>query len=65
MPIHVGQMQSDVTVLDANMPLSEAQIEKLVTLVLQRLEEQQRAQQAGQAETSIRNESTHSSSMEL
>ena len=41
MPINVENMTSDVTVLDGDLPLSEAQLEKLVRLVIKRLKEQE------------------------
>ena len=42
MPVHVEEMTSEVTVFEGDLPLSEAQMEKLVQLVLLRLEEKQR-----------------------
>ena len=33
MPFHIEEVTSEVTVLDGDMPLSEAQVEKLVKLV--------------------------------
>ena len=35
MPIHVEEMRSDVTVAEGELPLSPAQIDKLVALVAQ------------------------------
>jgi hypothetical protein len=51
-------MTSETTMLDGDVPLSAAQVEKLVQLVLDRLEHQQRAQRQGREATAIRNEST-------
>ena len=42
MPVHVGRLDSEVTVIDGELPLNEAQIEKLVQIVLQRLDARQR-----------------------
>ncbi len=42
MPVHVEEMSSEVTVVSGDLPLSEAQLEKLVKLVLRRLEQHQR-----------------------
>ena len=42
MPVHVGEITSEVTVLDGDLPLTEAQIEKLVKLIIQRIHEQER-----------------------
>lgn len=41
MPIHVEEMLSEVAVSDGDLPFSEAQLAKLVTLVGRRLAEQQ------------------------
>lgn len=38
MPVHVEEMTSEVAVLDGDLPLSEKQVEKLVLVVLRRLE---------------------------
>ncbi len=44
MPVHIGEVSSAVTVADGDMPLSPAQIDKLVKLVLQKLEQKQQEQ---------------------
>jgi len=41
MPFHIEEIASEVTVIDGEMPIPPAQIEKLVRLVLKRLEEKQ------------------------
>ena len=38
MPVEIGELESDVDVLGDGLPLSEAQIERLVEVVLARLE---------------------------
>lgn len=49
MPIHIEEMRSEVTVFDGELPFSEAQINKLVTLVAKRLADKERtARQSGQ-----------------
>lgn len=42
MPVHVNEMTSEVAAFEGDMPLSREQMDKLVELVLQRLEERQR-----------------------
>jgi hypothetical protein len=37
MPVHIEEMVSDVTVVAGELPLTEAQIEKLVQIVVKRL----------------------------
>lgn len=54
MPIDVGQFTTDVTVADGDLPLSAAQLEKLVQLVAQRVEDRQRSQERNRAATAIR-----------
>ena len=52
MPIHIEEMTNEVTVVDGELPLSEAQIQRLAAVVLQRLNEQ-RQQEQQQQETSV------------
>ena len=55
MPVHIDDMQTEVTVFDGDLPLSPPQIEKLVKIVLQRLEEKQRNARNNSQATEIRN----------
>jgi hypothetical protein len=57
MPVNIQAMTSDVTVLDADMPLSQQQIDKLVTIVLRRLEEKQREAEQAREATALRRHS--------
>jgi hypothetical protein len=57
MPIHVGEMTSDVNAFDSDLPLSEAQIEKLVEIILRRLERKQREKELDREATTIRRSS--------
>ena len=54
MPIHVEEMTSEVTLFDGDLPLTEAQLERLVSLVLKRLKEIEREAQQNSDATSIR-----------
>ena len=54
MPIHIEQMTSNVTALHGDLPLTEAQIEKLVKLIMKRLEENQHSKKQNQEATKIR-----------
>lgn len=58
MPVHVGQMTSDLTLFDGDMPLSEEQVEKLIQLVLARFEQAQRAREQSRDAMTIRLDST-------
>jgi hypothetical protein len=42
MPFHVEEVNSDITVIEGELPLSPAQVEKLVQLVMKRMEEKHR-----------------------
>ena len=39
MPIHIEEMTNEVTVVDGEMPLSDAQLDQIASLVMQRLSE--------------------------
>ena len=54
MPVQVDQIHSEVTVYDADLPLSPEQIDRLVKIVLQRLDQQQRERQANRGATALR-----------
>lgn len=54
MSIHIGELQSEVEVVDEDQPLSEAQIERLVAIILSRLERERRARAAAREATVIR-----------
>jgi hypothetical protein len=53
MTMHIGKLTHDVTLHDADATLSPAQIEKIVTLVLARLEERAREARRSEAATTI------------
>ncbi|MCG8346183.1 MAG: hypothetical protein MI924_00200 [Chloroflexales bacterium] len=57
MPIHVGEVSSEIQVFEGDLPLSEAQIEKLVAIVMKRLERQQREAKRDRDATLIRRRS--------
>ena len=42
MPVQIGEMESDVTVMDGEMPFNERQMERLVEMVCKRLEQKKR-----------------------
>ena len=54
MPIDVGRFTTEVTVTDGELPLSAGQLERVVRAVMQRLEEQKRAEAAAKAATAVR-----------
>ncbi|MFO7664328.1 MAG: hypothetical protein R6X18_17285 [Chloroflexota bacterium] len=54
MAVHIEEMTSEVTVVAGELPLSPAQIEKLVQLVCRRLQEMEREAKIGREATTIR-----------
>lgn len=54
MPVHVAKMDSEVTVIDGELPLTEAQVEKLVQIVLKKLEGAQRESRKSSEATTLR-----------
>jgi hypothetical protein len=63
MPVHVEELTSEVAVIQGDLPLTEAQIDKLVKLVLKRLEEKQREAKQNREATSLRHGVTPSTPM--
>ena len=58
MPVHIDNLETDVTVATGDLPLSEAQIERLVRIVLKRLQDRQREQQRSREATRLRSQAT-------
>ncbi len=58
MPIHVGQMTTEVTALDGELPLSAAQVEALVQLLLERIEQREKEKAQARDATSVRGQAT-------
>lgn len=54
MPVHVERITTDLTVVDGELPLSQAQLDKLVALVLARLDREQRLAEQRREATIIR-----------
>jgi hypothetical protein len=57
MPIHVEEMTTEVEAFEGELPLSATQLDKLVELVIQRLEEKEKEKEARQESTEIRSRS--------
>ena len=60
MPVQIDELTSEVTVMDGEMPLSPAQVEKLIKLVMARLEERKRREKQRREATTLRPDSTRS-----
>ena len=56
MPVYIGDVTSEVGVVDGEMPLSPAQIDKLVTIVMKRLHDKHRDAHQSKEATKIRRE---------
>ena len=57
MPVHIDELVSDITVIDGELPLSPSQIDKLVRLVIGRIDEQKRASVQRREATQVRPDS--------
>jgi hypothetical protein len=57
MPVHIEEMNVEMQVANGEMPLTEAQIERLVKIVLSRLERKQRESRNIQEATTLRKQS--------
>lgn len=54
MPIHVEEMSTEVTAMDGELPLTERQIERLVQIILKRLDSKQREAQKTREAVSLK-----------
>jgi hypothetical protein len=54
MPVHIGELNTKVTVIDGDLPLTPRQIEALVTIVIGRLDELKRAEAERQGDRALR-----------
>ena len=57
MPVHVEEMTTEVGVFEGDLPLNAEQIDKLVKIVLRRLEQKQREAMQSRDATSLRSTS--------
>lgn len=60
MPVNIENVTSDVTLINGDLPLSDAQIEQIVILVMRRLEAKQRADCRAQQATMLRSQAAPS-----
>lgn len=58
MPVHVEEMTSEVSIVEGELPLSPAQIEKLVRLVMSRLAEKHRDDERVREATRLRRQAS-------
>jgi hypothetical protein len=54
MPVHIDELSSEVTVLDGDLPLTPRQIDRLVRIVMQRLDAEQRESRRRKEATMLR-----------
>lgn len=60
MPVHINEVNSELDVIQGDMPLSEQQIELLVRIIMDRLEKQQRQARRIEQATTVRRASAPS-----
>jgi hypothetical protein len=58
MPVHIEEMTSDVTIVEGEMPLTPAQIEKLVKLVMKRISDKQKESEKSRAATQLKRQAS-------
>jgi len=58
MPVHIDEMSSDVTIVEGELPLTAAQIDKLVKLVMRRIGEKGAEAQRTRAAVQLKRQST-------
>jgi hypothetical protein len=58
MAVHIDQMTSEVGVAAGELPLTPAQVEKLVTVILRRLDQRDRDRHARSDATTVRSHAT-------
>ena len=64
MPVNVEQMTADVSIVEGELPFSEAQLERLVALVAHRLEQRARDKASSREATRFRSGVIPSSGVE-
>jgi hypothetical protein len=64
MPIHIGEVSSEVAVSRGELPLSDAQLDALVKAVMERLEQARRDAKRAREATRVRPSSTPRSPVE-
>jgi hypothetical protein len=58
MPVHIDELTSEVAIMSGDLPLTEAQVNKLVKLVIRRTGEKQREARLTRESTEINQSST-------
>jgi hypothetical protein len=56
MPVHIDEMNSETTVFDGELPLSPAQLERLIQIVLQRLDQREQGKRQHLEATRLRSQ---------
>lgn len=59
MPVHIERLTSDVSVQEGDLSLTPAQVEKLVALVISKLEDRARQAQRARAATKLTRQASH------
>ena len=54
MPVHIDEMNSEVSVFDGDLPFSPAQLERLIQIVLQRLDQREQGKRQHLEATRLR-----------
>ena len=54
MPVHIEEITADVAVSSGELPLTPAQVDKLVTIVMRRLDQRERERERVRDATTVR-----------
>jgi hypothetical protein len=58
MPVHIEEMTSDVTIVEGELPMTPAQVEKLVRLVMKRISDKCKEEQKSRAATQLKRQAS-------
>ena len=58
MPVHIEEMTSDVTIVEGELPMTPAQVEKLVRLVMKRIADKCREEEKSRAATKLKSQAS-------
>jgi hypothetical protein len=58
MPVHIEEMSSEVTIVEGELPMTPAQIEKLVKLVIKRIADREKENEKSRAATQLKRQAS-------
>jgi predicted AAA+ superfamily ATPase len=58
MPVHIEEMTSEITIVEGELPMTPAQIERLVKLVMKRIADKQKEEEKSHAATKLKRQAS-------